>query len=178
MYVPCTNAPTRLPSRSAPYGELHRFQSTIRIANNVHILQASLSLDSTDKDKPTSPPVKSPPGRPGAPRGPPPPGRRGPPPPGHRSMGSRERRPNGPPGPNSPPRRMASSSGSGRPSRPLTDEEQKARDQRRRERERRDPKGKKMKSHRDADLIDKLDETNPFGGRVRKCALSLAMLLT
>lgn len=61
---------------------------------------------------------------------------------------------------------MASGSGSGSgrpPRRPLTEEEQKAREQRHRERRERDAKDPKKKSHRHADLIDKLDETNPFG---------------
>lgn len=91
-----------------------------------------------------------------------PPGARRGPPPGHRS------RPSGAPGSsNSPPRRAASTSDRPRgPERPLTEEEKRKRkeyyERKRRDEKSRDEK-KKVKAHRDHDLIDKLDETNPFG---------------
>lgn len=96
-----------------------------------------------------------------------PPGARRGPPPSHRS------RPSGPPGgPNSPPRRAPSGAGRPRgPERPLTEEEKKKRREYY-ERKRREEK-KKVKAHRDHDLIDKLDETNPFGISLSKYTIHI-----
>lgn len=126
---------------------------------------SELSIDDKDKGKTVAASTSSPPvARRAPPRGEnvPPGARRGPS--THRS------RPSGPPGgPNSPPRRTPS--GAGRPrgsERPLTEEEKKKRREYY-ERKRREDK-KKIKAHRDHDLIDKLDETNPFGISLSKCS--------
>ncbi|ROW10616.1 hypothetical protein VMCG_01996 [Cytospora schulzeri] len=148
-------------------------------------LFAGLTIGDSDKKK--APPARPPPmNRPGG-ENMPPPGRRGPPPP-HRpsrsqeeALRARRQRPNGD-GPGSPPRRPIPprprrNSDSSLAERPLTDEEKKARERRRRERddrkrregggreggrEGRDSKGK-PRSHRDMDLIDKLDATSIYG---------------
>lgn len=101
-----------------------------------------------------------------------PPGARRGPPPTHRS------RPSGPPGgPNSPPRRAPSGAGRSRgPERPLTEEEKRKRREYY-ERKRREEK-KKVKAHRDHDLIDKLDETNPFGLSLSKYMTHPLMMFT
>ncbi|KAL2283972.1 hypothetical protein FJTKL_09213 [Diaporthe vaccinii] len=140
---------------------------------------AGITIDT--KDKKPDPPQRPPPmNRPGAPRGEnmPPPGRRGPPPPNHKpsrsqeeALRARRQRPNGD-GPNSPPRRTGPGSGRGRRNsesslseRPaLTEEERRARDKRRREeRKRREGRDKPPRTHRDMDLIDKLDATSIYG---------------
>ncbi|KAI3393636.1 hypothetical protein diail_3863 [Diaporthe ilicicola] len=147
---------------------------------------AGITIDNKDakdttKDKKPDPPQRPPPmNRPGGPKGEnmPPPGRRGPPP-GHRPSRSQEeamrarRRANGD-GPNSPPRRTGPGSGRGRRNsesslaeKPvLTEEEKRAREKRRREREerrRREGRDKPPRTHRDMDLIDKLDATSIYG---------------
>lgn len=149
------------------------------MANHRSRLQAGITIDT--KDKKPDPPQRPPPmNRPGAPRGEnmPPPGRRGPPPPNHKpsrsqeeALRARRQRPNGD-GPNSPPRRTGPGSGRGRRNsesslseRPaLTEEERRARDKRRREeRKRRENRDKPPRTHRDMDLIDKLDATSIYG---------------
>lgn len=151
------------------------------MANHYFRLQAGITIDT--KDKKPDPPQRPPPmNRPGAPRGEnmPPPGRRGPPPPNHRpsrsqeeALRARRQRPNGD-GPNSPPRRTGPGSGRGRRNsesslteRPaMTEEEKRARDKRRRDREerkRREGRDKPPRTHRDMDLIDKLDATSIYG---------------
>ncbi|KUI55989.1 Protein PAL1 [Cytospora mali] len=145
-------------------------------------LFAGLTIEDKDKDKKKIPPQRPPPmNRPDG-ENKAPPGRRGPPPP-HRpsrsqeeALRARRQRPSGD-GPNSPPRRTVPprprrNSDSSLAERPMTDEEKKARERRRRERddrkrreggrEGRDSKGK-PRSHRDMDLIDKLDATSIYG---------------
>ncbi|CAN8100553.1 unnamed protein product [Discula destructiva] len=120
----------------------------------------NLTLD--DKGKAVAPSTGSPPVARRAPPRPEnvPPGARRGPPPNHRP------RPSGPSGgPNSPPRRP---SGAGRlrgPERPLTEEEKKKRAEyyERKRREGSKKKSAPVRAHRDRDVIDKLDETNPFG---------------
>lgn len=145
-----------------PYCPINQHVAVLRplawaCADLLLTLQANLSIDDKDRGKAVAPSTQSPARRPvPRPENVPPGARRGPPP-GHRS------RPSGPPGPNSPPRRAPSGAGRPRgPERPMTEEEKK----KRRDYERKKALGqtkKVVKAHRDRDLIDKLDETNPFG---------------
>lgn len=149
------------------------------MANRYPRLQAGITIDT--KDKKPEPPQRPPPmNRPGGQKGEnmPPPGRRGPPP-GRYPLGSREdamrrvrrQRPDGD-GPASPPRREGPGSGRRRRNSEsslaeLTEDEKKAREARR-ERRRREGRDRPPKSHRDMDLIDKLDATGIYGtGRKR-----------
>lgn len=160
--------------------------SSFLMANHYFRLQAGITIDTKDKkpDPPQRPPPMNRPGG-GGPKGPngpngenmPPPGRRGPPPPNHRptrsqeeALRARRQRPNGD-GPNSPPRRTGPGSRRGRRNsesslteRPaLTEEEKEARYRKHKERKRREGRDKPPRSHKDMDLIDKLDATSIYG---------------
>lgn len=120
-------------------------------------VQASLSLDNKDDKGKTQAASKA---------APPPPGRRPPPPAGGENVPPRRREP--PPGwkrrtegsSSSPPGRAGAG---GAPKRELTEKEKEQRREYYERKRRAEGDKKKAKAHRDHDLIDKLDETNPFG---------------